>query len=474
MKKIITLLYIIFLTLDMVAQNVGIGTSAPVFKLDVRNGSINTDSVYRINFNTVLSIPSVNNLFIGRNVGLVNTGNFNTFCGINAGLRNTEGFDNSFFGAGAGGFTTTGNSNSFFGTFAGDNNTTGINNSFFGKSTGTNNNSGSNNSFFGRNAGGHNTIGDDNCFFGFGAGQFNRTGGGNVAIGSHALNLNEESSGVIAIGDSAMKNFTFGGRNIAIGALAMHRFTAGSENTAVGRHAMRASDEGSQNTAIGEGSLLTCDDCNLNTGIGVNSMGSPGPFSLTGDENTALGAHTFMEFTSIFNATIVGARANGTASNQVRLGNSAVTSIGGFVGWSVISDGRYKQNVQQNVPGIEFIMQLQPVTYALLAQNLDNLRKKGPTEENSPAYLKALNEKSTIRYSGFIAQDVEAAARKLNFDFSGVDAPKNANDLYSLRYAEFVVPMVKAIQEQQALIKSQQQQIDELKVLVNDLKKRIQ
>jgi regulator of replication initiation timing len=38
-------------------------------------------------------------------------------------------------------------------------------------------------------------------------------------------------------------------------------------------------------------------------------------------------------------------------------------------------------------------------------------------------------------------------ARDINYDFSGVDKPKNENDFYSLRYAEFVVPLVKAVQE---------------------------
>jgi hypothetical protein len=46
-----------------------------------------------------------------------------------------------------------------------------------------------------------------------------------------------------------------------------------------------------------------------------------------------------------------------------------------------------------------------------------------------------------------LAQDVEKAAKDLNYDFSGVDAPKNDKDLYALRYAEFVVPLVKAVQE---------------------------
>ena len=49
--------------------------------------------------------------------------------------------------------------------------------------------------------------------------------------------------------------------------------------------------------------------------------------------------------------------------------------------------------------------------------------------------------------TGFIAQEVERAAQKLGYEFSGVDAPKNENDHYGLRYAEFTVPLVKAVQE---------------------------
>jgi hypothetical protein len=56
---------------------------------------------------------------------------------------------------------------------------------------------------------------------------------------------------------------------------------------------------------------------------------------------------------------------------------------------------------------------------------------------------------------GFIAQEVEAAASSLNFDFHGVDKPKNDNSHYGLRYAEFVVPLVKAVQELNEKMESQ-------------------
>ena len=84
--------------------------------------------------------------------------------------------------------------------------------------------------------------------------------------------------------------------------------------------------------------------------------------------------------------------------------------------------------------------------------------------------------KESIRQSGFIAQEVEQAALNVNYEFSGVDAPKNENDFYGLRYAEFVVPLVKAVQELSAendLLKrqlsKQQARIDELTSMENEL-----
>jgi hypothetical protein len=59
----------------------------------------------------------------------------------------------------------------------------------------------------------------------------------------------------------------------------------------------------------------------------------------------------------------------------------------------------------------------------------------------------AIKEKEKKVYTGFLAQDVEKAAEQLKFDFSGVYKPQNDNDLYGLSYSEFVVPLVKAVQE---------------------------
>jgi len=55
-----------------------------------------------------------------------------------------------------------------------------------------------------------------------------------------------------------------------------------------------------------------------------------------------------------------------------------------------------------------------------------------------------------------------------------VDKPKNETSHYGLRYAEFVVPMVKAMQEQQVVIEAQQQKIEELQKENQDIKKENQ
>jgi hypothetical protein len=75
-----------------------------------------------------------------------------------------------------------------------------------------------------------------------------------------------------------------------------------------------------------------------------------------------------------------------------------------------------------------------------------------------------------MRFSGFIAQEVEEAARQAGYDFSGVDKPQNEHSPYGLRYSEFVVPIVKAMQEQQAIIEQQQATIEKQAAEIERLK----
>lgn len=151
----------------------------------------------------------------------------------------------------------------------------------------------------------------------------------------------------------------------------------------------------------------------------------------------------------------------------MRIGNNSVTSIGGQVGWSTFSDGRYKRNVEENIPGLAFIRQLRPVSYTVDVSGLNNhypkpaLRAGQKTSETDD-----VTSQEHIRYTGFIAQEVEAVANKLNFSFTGIDKPQIEGNLYGIRYADFVVPLVKAVQELNSLVELQQKEITELRAIL--------
>jgi hypothetical protein len=167
------------------------------------------------------------------------------------------------------------------------------------------------------------------------------------------------------------------------------------------------------------------------------------------------------------------------ASNYARFGNSATTAYQGWASWSTASDGRFKRNIQENVSGLAFINKLRPVTYTYDASGMDAfLHKNNPGEngeraEENKMHIKALQEKEKVTYTGFIAQEVQNAAKELQFDFSGVDAPQNENDIYALRYSDFVVPLVKAVQElskENEELKRKAERMDALEKEVAELK----
>lgn len=308
------------------------------------------------------------------------------------------------------------------------------------------------------------------------------SGNGNTAIGNLSLRNNTTGDANTGIGYSTLYTNTTGVHNVAVGDNALYANTTGKENTATGMWALLGNTSGSYNTANGVNSLHDNTSGSYNTVLGMNALYT----NTTGATNTAIGYFADANSTGYSNSSAIGNTATITASNQVRVGNSSVTSIGGYVDWTNISDERYKTNIKEDVPGIEFIRLLHPVTYQLdvnsLARKLnenravDTIGRKVIAEPNAFTET-SRDEKESITQTGFLAQDVEKAANSIGFEFSAVDAPKNANDLYGLRYSEFVVPLVKAVQEQQAIIESQnkklqefQKEIDELRVLLKKSK----
>ncbi len=400
-------------------------------------------------------------------------------------------------------------------------------------------------------AGGLPSIGD-NVAIGNASMLSNLAGNRNVAVGHYTLSTNDSGIYNIAIGYGAL-NFSRGSENTSIGAYTMVGDSSGFENTAIGSQALTNNYTGFENTGIGARALLFCSSGTFNTAagyqalngnisgtrntaVGINAMlnNNSGSFNTAmgrqallnnvGNGNTAVGNKALTTLAGgsfntaigdsadcinlvINNSTAIGFQASITASNSIVLGNTSIVSIKGQVGFSTFSDGRYKKDIVENVSGLNFIMQLRPVTYhydfvkiraerngkdagyddnelvkysspltrqlrfaknnnATLYNSVNRTNNKPATNNfNNPAlagYYEEVKKNDQIRYTGFIAQEVEAAANKTGFDFSGVDKPKNDQDQYALRYAEFVVPLVKAVQEQQAIIDEQNKKIEDL------------
>jgi hypothetical protein len=313
-----------------------------------------------------------------------------------------------------------------------------------------------------------NTSGQENTGIGGRALWNNTTGSDNTATGRSALFYNTTGSFNTAIGNAALSGNTTGLYNTATGTGALIRNTTGWSNTAIGYAALYNNTTGYYNTAMGDQSLELTTSSYYNTVIGYKA----GALYDMGWNNTILGANCDINAPDLFNCIAIGQDVTCTASSQARIGNLATNSIGGYADWTNFSDGRYKKDVNQNVKGLEFIMKLQPVTYHL---DISGIRKKlneNRDKKTDEFTQKAIVEKEKVLFSGFVAQDVEKVAKEAGYDFSGVDKPKNENDFYGLRYAEFVVPLVKAVQEQQAMINELKKQNTDLQNRVTELEKK--
>jgi hypothetical protein len=258
-----------------------------------------------------------------------------------------------------------------------------------------------------------------------------------------------------------------------MGYQALFENTTGQGNTALGYTALYDNTTAHFNTGIGYRALRFIDTEDFNTAIGYSAGDN---FSF--EASTFVGHGAYPNNNGYTNTMGLGYNVRPTASNQVRVGNVAVTSIGGYEDWTTLSDGRFKSDLQDDVPGLDFITHLRPVTYHLDVHALASvLGEDTATDEAGhriPMHpdtttVQSRDAKSSIRYSGFIAQEVEAAAASLGYEFSGIDTPANEDDLYGLRYAAFVVPLVKAVQELSAENAQLLFQINELRGMVEAL-----
>lgn len=272
-----------------------------------------------------------------------------------------------------------------------------------------------------------------NTSYGYESANFNTTGSANTVTGYQALYANAT-----------------GWYNTANGYATLY-YTSGNHNTGTGYRALKNNAEGNGNTAMGSDALLT---------------------NNTGSNNTALGFAADVSMSNLTNATAIGSGAKVNASNKIRLGDVNVTLVESSGAFMTVSDGRFKTNIsEKDVKGLEFIKRLRPVVY-----NFDTKRFQNFLNQTSENKLSTSTENqdfqisTDIRQSGFIAQEVEKAAEEAGYNFNGIHKPINEKDNYSLGYSQFVVPLVKAVQELNEKNEQLQTQLENILQQLNELK----
>ena len=91
----------------------------------------------------------------------------------------------------------------------------------------------------------------------------------------------------------------------------------------------------------------------------------------------------------------------------------------------------------------------------------------------SSDYQESMGKLNKKREIGFLAQEVEALVTKTQLPFNGVYAPQNETDNYALDYSKFTIPLVKAVQEQQAIIDAQNTKMDAQNTKIETLQKQM-
>jgi trimeric autotransporter adhesin len=161
-----------------------------------------------------------------------------------------------------------------------------------------------------------------------------------------------------------------------------------------------------------------------------------GFFQTSGSNNTAIGNNAQVPIN--------------TGSNQVRIGDATVTYAGVQVAWTVTSDRRWKENIQTSPLGLDFIKDVRPVLY----------HRKGNVKEE--------------KEMGVIAQDLEKVLEKHGFSEEQLGMlSKDDKGFYSVRYNDFIAPLIKAVQEQQKLIEQLQSDNEKLSTVNNDISEQL-
>ncbi|MES2409376.1 MAG: tail fiber domain-containing protein [Patescibacteria group bacterium] len=362
--------------------NVGIGTTNPLAKLDVRgdtllfgnlgltNGvdsSLNIAAVgsgqYRIatdvsgRWLTLASDNSVDTLTVrGGNIGIGTTTPSEKLTVVGNGifsgnlsatnLAATGNITLPYNLAGSTGIVYMG-SDRFLYAGGGDSTNPNL---FLGKNAGNSTNSTIRNIGIGTNSLGVLTSGSDNVAVGMSALSANSSGGGNVALGYNAMRDNVTGLSNIAIGYNSLLTNASGGSNVAIGVNTMQNSSGGSTNIGIGQYSLYA-NSGDNNLAVGPNTLFGNTTGHTNAAFGYEA----GRSNTTGANNLFLGYNagytdgSVATLGNLTNATAIGYNAQVTASNSLILGGTGASAVNVGIGTtnpgaklSVVASANYR------------------------------------------------------------------------------------------------------------------------------------
>ena len=253
--------------------------------------------------------------------------------------------------------------------------------------------------------------GANNMIAGSGAGAALTTGSHSMFVGVNAGSAMTNSSFDIYIGFQAGEHGV-GSQNVALGVNAYQGttgLTTGGENVCVGQSAGQVMTSSSNNTCIGH---------------------SAGNSITSGGNNTAIGNDSDCAATLV-NQTALGYLAVSTASNEVVLGNTSITSFKCQVALTVTSDERDKADITPLTTSVlPFITNITPCSWVWKMRGVDE------TDE-------------ITKGSGFTAQNIKQVALE-----NGLDIPDLINDInpdrLGISETKLIPLLVKAIQELEA------------------------
>jgi len=276
-----------------------------------------------------------------------------------------------------------------------------------------------------------------------------------------------------ALGTTALDAITTGDKNTAVGYGAQGADDVGYFCTAIGYNALSTQSVGGHtNTCIGYQAGLSATTGSMNVFIGTraaeNQAGAGhnnvviGQYSAstltTGDGNVSIGSSSNVSTADAANQTVLGYNVTGNADNSLCFGTGSTDSAIAYGETSITapSDIRLKEDIQDEVVGLDFINELRPVTF------IWKKAKDVPSDMkvHSDSEERVMNGKYN---HGFIAQEVKEV----------IDNNSNIKEGFSMWSEDDIdgrqrigggalIPMlVKAVQELSAEVKQLKSKLEE-------------